>query len=64
MSTRAVSKHLRVLEDAGLVTSGRDAQRRPRRLDPNGLKEAALWFEHYRRFWQTSFDVCKSSREA
>jgi DNA-binding transcriptional ArsR family regulator len=56
MSARAVSKHLRVLENAGLITSGRDAQRRPRRLDPNGLKDAAAWFEQYRRFWETSFD--------
>jgi DNA-binding transcriptional ArsR family regulator len=56
ISTRAVSKHLRVLEDAGLITSGRDAQRRPRQLAPNGLKDAAAWFEQYRRFWETSLD--------
>jgi DNA-binding transcriptional ArsR family regulator len=56
MSARAVSKHLRVLEDAGLITSGRDAQRRPRQLDPSGLKDAAAWFDQYRQFWETSLD--------
>jgi DNA-binding transcriptional ArsR family regulator len=56
MSTRAVSKHLRVLEDAGLIASGRDAQRRPRQLVPDGLKDAAAWFEQYRLFWETSLD--------
>lgn len=56
MSSRAISKHLRVLEDAGLITSGRDAQRRPRQLAPDGLKDAAAWFEQYRRFWETSLD--------
>jgi DNA-binding transcriptional ArsR family regulator len=56
MSTRAVSKHLRVLENAGLIASGRDAQRRPRQLVPNGLEDAAAWFEQYRRFWETSLD--------
>jgi DNA-binding transcriptional ArsR family regulator len=56
MSARAVSKHLRVLENAGLIASGRDAQRRPRQLVPNGLKDAAAWFEQYRLFWETSLD--------
>ena len=56
MSARAVSKHLRVLEEAGLITSGRDAQRRPRQLAPSGLKDAAAWFEQYRQFWDTSLD--------
>ena len=56
MSARAVSKHLRVLENAGLITSGRDAQRRPRQLAPSGLKDAAAWFEQYRQFWETSLD--------
>lgn len=56
MSARAVSKHLRVLEDAGLVRSGRDAQRRPRQLDPLALRDAATWFDQYRRFWETSLD--------
>lgn len=56
MSARAVSKHLRVLEDAGLISSGRDAQRRPRQLTPDGLKDAAAWFEQYRQFWETSLD--------
>lgn len=56
MSARAVSKHLRVLEEAGLITSGRDAQRRPRQLAPSGLKDAAAWFEQYRQFWDSSLD--------
>lgn len=56
MSARAVSKHLRVLENAGLITSGRDAQRRPRQLVPDGLKDAAVWFEQYRLFWEASLD--------
>lgn len=56
MSSRAVSKHLRVLEDAGLIASGRDAQRRPRQLVPDGLKDTAAWFDQYRQFWETSLD--------
>lgn len=56
MSLPAVSKHLKVLEGAGLITRGRDAQWRPCRLDAAPLKEAAGWIEHYRRFWEASFD--------
>jgi len=55
MSGPAVSKHLRVLERAGLITRGREAQRRPRRLHAAPLKEVAEWAEKYRRFWGESF---------
>lgn len=56
MSLPAVSKHLKVLERAGLVAQGREAQWRPRRLDGAPLKEATEWLEAYRRFWEESFD--------
>jgi len=56
MSMPAISKHLKVLERAGLVARGRAAQWRPCRLDAAPLKEAARWIEHYRRFWEQSFD--------
>jgi DNA-binding transcriptional ArsR family regulator len=56
MSQPAISKHLKVLERAGLIARGRDAQRRPRRLDAAPLAEATEWLEHYRRFWEQSFD--------
>ena len=56
MSLPAVSKHLKVLERAGLVTRGRNAQWRPRRLEADPLKEVADWVEHYRGFWEESFD--------
>jgi DNA-binding transcriptional ArsR family regulator len=56
MSMPAISKHLRVLERAGLVTRGREAQWRPRRLEAQPLKEIAEWIEDYRRFWEESFD--------
>jgi len=56
MSQPAISKHLKVLERAGLISLGRDAQRRPRRLEPQPLAEANLWLENYRRFWEESFD--------
>ncbi|MBI3567944.1 MAG: winged helix-turn-helix transcriptional regulator [Gemmatimonadetes bacterium] len=55
MSGPAVSKHLRVLERAGLVARGRKAQWRPRRLRATPLKEVADWTEKYRRFWDASF---------
>jgi DNA-binding transcriptional ArsR family regulator len=56
MSLPAVSKHLKVLQRAGLVTRGREAQWRPCRLDARPLKDAAEWVEHYRQFWTQSFD--------
>jgi len=56
MSLPAVSKHLKVLERAGLVAHGREAQWRPRRLEPNALKEVADWVEHYRQFWEQRLD--------
>jgi DNA-binding transcriptional ArsR family regulator len=56
MTTQAVSKHLKVLEGAGLITRGRTAQLRPARLDPSALKDVAEWLEHYRRFFEGSFD--------
>lgn len=56
MSLPAVSKHLRVLERAGLIARSRDAQRRPCRIAAAPLKEAADWMEGYRRFWDESFD--------
>ena len=56
MSLPAVSKHLKVLERAGLITRGREAQWRPCRLAAGPLKDAADWLEHYRRFWEESFD--------
>jgi DNA-binding transcriptional ArsR family regulator len=54
MSMPAISKHLKVLERAGLIARGRDAQWRPRRLEPAPLKEVAGWVEQYRRFWEES----------
>ena len=56
MSLPAVSKHLKVLERAGLISRGREAQWRPCRLEAAPLKELAGWIETYRRFWETSFD--------
>ena len=56
MSMPAVSKHLRVLEQAGLIARSRDAQWRPCHLEAAPLKEVADWVEHYRRFWEESFD--------
>jgi len=55
MSQPAISKHLRVLERAGLISCGRDAQRRPRRLDAQPLAEASRWLESYRRSWEANF---------
>jgi DNA-binding transcriptional ArsR family regulator len=56
MSQPAVSKHLKVLERAGLIARGRDAQRRPCRLQPEPLKTVADWVAHYEHFWTESFD--------
>jgi DNA-binding transcriptional ArsR family regulator len=56
MSLPAISKHLKVLQRAGLIARGREAQWRPCRLAPSPLKDAAAWLESYRRFWEESFD--------
>jgi DNA-binding transcriptional ArsR family regulator len=55
MSQPAISKHLKVLERAGLISRGRDAQRRPCRLEAKPLAEANEWLERYRQFWEASF---------
>lgn len=55
MSQPAVSKHLKVLERAGLISIGQDAQRRPRRLEPERLAEAVDWIERYRAVWSANF---------
>jgi DNA-binding transcriptional ArsR family regulator len=55
MSQPAISKHLKVLERAGLISRGRDAQRRPRRLETRPLAEANRWLERYRRIWEGNF---------
>jgi DNA-binding transcriptional ArsR family regulator len=55
MSQPAISKHLKVLERAGLISRGRDAQRRPRRIEGGPLGEATQWLEGYRQFWEGSF---------
>ena len=55
MSQPAISKHLLVLERAGLISRGRDRQRRPRRLSPKPLAEATGWIERYRQLWEANF---------
>ncbi|MGA7696127.1 MAG: metalloregulator ArsR/SmtB family transcription factor [Candidatus Sulfotelmatobacter sp.] len=55
MSQPAISKHLKVLERAGLISRGQDAQRRPRRLEARPLRDATEWLEKYRRFWEARF---------
>jgi DNA-binding transcriptional ArsR family regulator len=61
MSLPAVSKHLKVLERAGLITRGREAQWRPCRLQAAPLRGVAEWVEHYRRFWEAGFDRLESN---
>ena len=56
MSMPAVSKHLKVLERAGLITRGREAQWRPCRIEAGPLQDVDAWLERYRRFWEASFD--------
>lgn len=70
MTQPAISKHLRVLERAGLVTRGKDAQRRPARLEAKPMAEATAWLEAYRRFWEGNYqsldallDVLKAKRK-
>lgn len=60
ISLPAISKHLTVLERAGLITRGRQAQWRPCRIDPTALKDVDEWLESYRRFWEESFDRLES----
>ena len=55
MTQPAISKHLKVLERAGLISRDRDAQRRPSRLEPQRLAEASAWLDKYRQFWEASF---------
>jgi len=55
LSQPAISKHLKVLQTAGLIRRGRQAQTRPCSLDPEGLKAAATWLEAYRQFWESAF---------
>jgi DNA-binding transcriptional ArsR family regulator len=56
ISQPAISKHLKVLERAGLISVGQDAQRRPRRLEGRPLAEASVWLQQYRAAWETSFE--------
>jgi DNA-binding transcriptional ArsR family regulator len=56
MSQPAISKHLKVLEHAGLISTAQDAQRRPRRIEAKPLAEASAWLEGYRAFWEASYE--------
>ncbi len=60
LSLPAISKHLKVLQKAGLITQGREAQWRPCRLEAKPLKDASAWLEHYRHYWEESFDKLDS----
>jgi DNA-binding transcriptional ArsR family regulator len=64
ISLQAVSKHLKVLEEAGLITRGRAAQLRPSRIHGDRLREASEWLEGYRRFWSAGFDRMESRLDA
>lgn len=71
ISQPAISKHLKVLEQAGLISRGRDAQRRPCRIEPAALAQASGWLESYRRLWEDNFqrldallDELKSAQQA
>ncbi len=57
ISQPAISKHLKVLEQAGLISRGQDAQRRPRKIEGGPLQEAAGWIEGYRKFWMRRYDA-------
>jgi DNA-binding transcriptional ArsR family regulator len=63
ISLPAVSRHLKVLETAGLITRGREAQWRPCQLEPQALKSVDEWLAYYRRFWTGSFDKMDAYRE-
>ncbi len=60
ISAPAISRHLRVLEDAGLIRREKDAQRRIIRLQPTALRDASEWIEQYRKFWEDKFDALTS----
>jgi DNA-binding transcriptional ArsR family regulator len=64
ISVQAVSQHLKVLERAGLIQRGRDAQRRPSRLAGAPMRDAAEWLGRYRRFWEASFDSLEARLRA
>ena len=55
MTQPAISKHLKVLENAGLISRSRDAQRRPRRIEPKRLAQANQWLEKYKKLWETRY---------
>ena len=57
MSQPAISKHLKVLENAGLISRGQDAQRRPRKIEGQAMKEANAWLEEYRQFWERRYSA-------
>jgi DNA-binding transcriptional ArsR family regulator len=57
MSQPAISKHLKVLETAGLISSGQEANRRPRRIEGGPMQEAAAWLEDYRKFWERRYEA-------
>jgi len=57
MSQPAISKHLKVLENAGLISRSQDAQRRPRRIEAAPLQEANAWIEDYRKFWERRYEA-------
>jgi DNA-binding transcriptional ArsR family regulator len=63
ISQPAISKHLKILERAGLITVGQDAQRRPRRFEGKPLAEASAWLERYRESWEASFERLDSVLE-
>lgn len=64
ISQPAISKHLKVLERAGLISRGQDAQRRPRRLEGKPLAEATEWLERYREFWEENYERLDALLEA
>jgi DNA-binding transcriptional ArsR family regulator len=57
MSQPAISKHLKVLETAGLISAGQDANRRPRRIEGGPMQEAAAWLDDYRKFWERRYQA-------
>ena len=57
MSQPAISKHLKVLERAGLISTGHDANKRPRRIEGGPMQDAAAWLEDYRKFWESRYEA-------